>query len=241
MTKLKFESITIEQAKKLNPNSIKKILHKTDGSFHSFKAGHLVSERGIIKDSNFPQIIKDLKDFPDCVGEIFYKSFEESRVFDVTTKTNQNLCKFMVIDILNNLPYEEKQKILKEKIKQANSNFIAEMREYSDLETAWNHILKTKSEGLILKTDFKDFKVKLLQEDKVEIVNHEAGSEKGTFLLKTGDRISGTSRAFVNKFYEIKAQGKIPIMEVEYQYLTKENKMYQSRCRKIYAKGEEND
>ena len=83
-------------------------------------------------------------------------------------------------------------------------------------------------------------KVKILKEAKVEIREHEPSKEKGTFILADNNRVSGTSKDFVRQFHEIKAQGKIPMIEIEYCFLTDEGKYFQPRCRRIYAKGEEN-
>ena len=136
---------------------------------------------------------------------------------------------------------EENQEYIQQKVKEISSAFITEKITFNDINEGWEYVLNNNCEGLVLKHKYSDelFKIKLLQEAKVEIKSHEAGSEKGTFILIDDNRISGTSREFIVQYLDIKSKGEKPIAEIEYQFLTKANKMFQPRLRRIYSEGKE--
>ena len=77
-----------------------------------------------------------------------------------------------------------------------------------------------------------------MKEAKVEIKEHEKGSQKGTFILVDNNRISGTSETFVETFNNLKEQGRKPIAEIEYQYLTESGCYFQPRLRRVVAESE---
>ena len=148
--------------------------------------------------------------------------------------------KFMPIDLLDkSLTYSERQALLKQLIKEANNPNITEMIKFKDFKEGWDFVNKTNSEGLVIRNEKEWYKVKKLQEAKIEIKEHEPSKEKGTFILIDGNRVSGTSRDFVVQFIEIKAEGKTPIAEIEFAFLTDEGHYFQPRCRRIFSKEDE--
>jgi ATP-dependent DNA ligase len=145
----------------------------------------------------------------------------------------------MIIDLEDkSLSYSQRQALLGQLVKEISSEFITPLVKFKDFESGWNYVKETKGEGLVVRNEQNWFKVKILQEAKVEIKAHEESKEKGTFILIDNNRVSGTSKEFVRQFKEIKAQGKIPIAEIEYPFKTESGSYFQPRLRRIYTKGE---
>ena len=234
MSDLDIKPIEIEELKKRDL-TYSEISLKRDGTLMYFRDGHLVSARGIVRDDRYPHILKLLKDndFPNCFGEMYV---EGGNVLDINSKDNWKGAKFMPIDMEHSEIYSVRQLALIEKIRETNSDFITQKIIFTDINLAWDLVVKEKLEGLVIKDKRELFKCKLLQEAKIEIIGHEPSKEKGTFLLVNNNRISGTSRDFVQKFKDIKAQGKIPIAEIEYCFITKDNHYFQPRLRRIETK-----
>jgi len=141
--------------------------------------------------------------------------------------------KFMPIDLINDKKYSERIVLLKQLVKEANNPNIIPLNEFEDFKSGWDYIKANDKEGLVIRNDKDFFKVKILKEIKVEIKSHIAGSDKGTFVLVNGNKVSGTSKDLVVQFYELKSEGKIPFMELEYAFMTKDNHYFQPRCRQI--------
>jgi len=209
---------------------------KIDGCLIYYKDKKLFSPR-CERSERFKHILNILNDnnFPNCMGEVFVDK-PNSCVFDVSRKENWDKCKFYIFDLLNNsCPFSQRKEILMEKIKQLNNNFIVPMKRFNSFKEGWDFVVANNSEGLVLRNENNWLKCKLLKEEKIEIVAHEVGKVKGTFILKDGNRVSGTSEQFVIQYLDIKNKGKIPMMEVEFPFRTKEGKMFQPRCRKVYV------
>ena len=239
MSNLPITALTPEQALKRNFEGYT-ISEKKDGTLIYFKEGRLFSPR-CERSERFKHILNILKEknMPNCYGEMF---IEGGNVFTISSKENWKKAKFMPIDIEDkSLSYAKRQILLQQFIKEIDSEFITPLKKFSDFQQGWDYVKKTNGEGLVLRNENNWFKVKALQEAKVEIKEHEPSKEKGTFVLINGNRVSGTSRDFVKKFHEIKAQGKIPIAEIEFPFLTENGAYFQGRLRRIYAKGEENE
>jgi len=237
MGDFKITTIEIEELKKRDVSSLS-ISYKRDGTLLYWINGDLISPRKVIRNDRFSHIFNILNknNFPNCYGEM-YLDIKGGNVFDVSSRENWCKVKFMPIDLLNNKKnYSERQKIILEKINKLNSKWITPLMIFHNLNYAWDYVLKNKGEGLVLKNDREWLKVKLLFEDKVEIISHEPSKEKGTFVLKNGSRVSGTSADFVRQFKEIKSKGLIPVVEIEYCFLTKEGKYFQPRLRRIFIK-----
>jgi hypothetical protein len=110
------------------------------------------------------------------------------------------------------------------------------MVRFSTFREGWNFVIKNKSEGLVLRNNSDWFKIKLLKEVKMEIVNHEPNKVKGTFILKNGSHISGTSVGFIEQYKNIIKKKQTPIAEIEYPFLTSEGRYFQPRLRRIFSK-----
>jgi len=215
---------------------------KRDGSLMYYADGMLFSSRKINRSDRYFNILKILKEnnFPNCYGEMY---IEGGKVFDVMRKENWGKAKFMPIDLINDgksmthtLRYEERQKILNEKVKELNNNFITEKIIFSNIPDGWSYVLENEEEGLILKNDYEWYKIKVLFEAKVKITDWEEGKAKGTFILENGNRISGTSKGYVEIFLQALKDDKEVIAEVEYPCLTDNGKYFQPRLRQVVVK-----
>ena len=111
------------------------------------------------------------------------------------------------------------------------------MIKFPDFKSGWDYCLNNKSEGLVIRNESSWLKCKLLNEEKIEIVAHEVGKDKGTFILDNGSRVSGTSIQYVEQYVGIKERGNKAIAEIEYPFLTSEGKMFQPRLRQIVEVG----
>jgi hypothetical protein len=214
------------------------ITEKKDGCLIYYRNGELFSTR-TNRSSRFKHILKILKDnnCPNLMGEIFYGK----NVFDISKSENWDKAQYYLIDIDNKeLSYPQRQILLKQLVKEISNPFIIPLKKFNTFKESWDYTKLNETEGVVIRDSHNWFKVKLKKEVKEEIVSHEVGSVKGVFVLKSGNRVSGTSVDYVKRFYEIKASGKIPIMEVEYQFLTNTKHYFQPICRRIYAEGEEN-
>jgi hypothetical protein len=232
MSDLNIKEIKIEEAKFRNFNDFE-ISLKRDGTLIYFVDKFLLSSRKVNRSDRFKQILEILEksDFPNCYGEMY---IEGGKVFDVSSKKNWGNVKFMPIDLFNStLKYSERQKIITEKIKETNNELITEKIRFSNIDEGWNYVLKNNEEGLILKNDYEWYKIKVLCEAKIKIKEWERGEDKGTFILENGNRISGTSKGYVEIFLQALKENKEAIAEIEYPYLTEEGHYFQPRLRRI--------
>jgi len=210
---------------------------KRDGTLITFKEGKLFSPR-CERSERFSHILKILKEnnCPNLIGEMY---IEGGNVFDISSSENWKKAQFMPIDTEDkNLSYSQRQTLLKQLVEQMSSPFITPLVKFKDFNSGWEFIKEKNEEGLVIRNEREWFKVKILKEAKVEIKEHETGNVKGTFVLIDGNRISGTSIEFVNQFKSIKAQGKKPIAEIEYCFLTEEGHYFQPRLRRITTEAE---
>ena len=163
----------------------------------------------------------------------------KANVFDVSKRENWAIAKFMPFDLIDtksnflNLGYNERQQILNEKVNFISNGFIIPMKKFDSFEEGWNYCLNNESEGLIFRNSVNWFKCKLLKEEKIQIVSHEVGKDKGTFILENGSRLSGTSLTYVEQYTDITNRGNKAIAEIEFPFLTKEGKYFQPRLRQI--------
>ena len=214
---------------------------KVDGCLMYYIDGKLFSPR-CERTERFKHIVEVLKNsnFPNCMGEIFVDK-PNTNVFDVSRKENWGIVKFMPFDLIDsknfpeiyNMSFNERQKLLFSLVVELDNDFISEMIKFDDFKSGWDYCLNNKSEGLVLRNNSNWFKCKLLQEEKIEIVAHEVGKDKGTFILSNGSRVSGTSMQFVLQYTGIKDKGNKAIAEVEFPFKTKEGKLFQPRLRQI--------
>lgn len=154
-----------------------------------------------------------------CMCKLCHKEFEG------TYKV-----KFMPIDIQDSdLSYKERQALLGQLIEEISNEAITPMVRFDDFKTGWNYVKENESEGLVIRNERNWFKVKALKNTKIEIVSHEAGSEKGCFILSNGNRVSGTSKELVRQFKEIKERGNKAIAEISYPFITETGHYFQPR------------
>jgi len=237
MSHLKITELKPEQAQKRDFSDMD-ITLKRDGTLIYFKNGELESPR-CNRSERFKHILNILKEkeMPDCYGEIY---IEKGNVFDVSRSENWNKAKFMPIDLEDNqLDYSERQVLLKKLVEEISNESITKLLKFKDFDEGWDYVKESNGEGLVIRNNRNWFKVKILQEAKVEIKQHIPSKEKGTFILIDDNKVSGTSKEFVRTFWEIKAQGKKPIAEIEYQFLTKNGSYFQPRLRRIFVEEEE--
>lgn len=222
------------------------IMLKEDGTLMFYISKNLVSGRAITRNDRFSHIKQALEtnNFPECLGEMYIDE-KGANVFDVSKKENWKRAKYMPIDLVDkSLSYEERQKVISNKVKELNDKgvtCISPLIRFSNFQEGWDYVMANDEEGLILKNKILEsqwYKVKVLREAKVRIVDWEPGSDKGTFILENGSRISGTSLGYVKQYEEILHEGKIPIAELEYPFMTKDGHFFQPRLRRIF---EEND
>lgn len=237
MSDLNIKEMKIAEAKQKNLSSFD-IMLKEDGTLMYYTEGNLISPREIIRNDRFPHIKKilDKNGFPSCFGEMYIDE-RGANVFDVSSKENWNRAKFMIIDLKDNsIPYVQRQRIIADKVKEINDKSISPVIRFDNIEQGWKYVLDNEEEGLILRNkDYPSewYKVKTLKEAKLRIVDWESGSDKGTFILENGSRISGTSVGYVQQYKDITENGNIAIAEVEFPFLTKDGKLFQPRLRRI--------
>jgi len=236
MSDLNIKSLTPKEAEVLDFSNMD-ITLKRDGTLVYFKEGKLFSPR-CERSERYKHILNILKNnnMPNCFGEMY---IDNGCVFDISRKENWNKAKFMPIDLDIKLDYSQRQILLAELVKKINSPFITPLIKFSTFNEGWNYVKETNGEGLVIRDKRNWFKIKILKEAKVEIKEHEPSKEKGTFILINNNRISGTSKDFVELFYEIKRNGKIPIAEIEYPFITENGNYFQPRLRRVFIKGDE--
>ena len=230
---MQFKQLEIEDALFLKNKF--DITLKRDGTQIEWKNGCLLSKRDLVRNDRFPHIVKLLKDnkFPDCVGEMY---IQKGNVFDVSRSENWCRALFMPFDLYMNKPLEQRQELIDKLINKIKSKSITKPIRFDSIKEGWDYVKKNNGEGLVLKGESGWFKIKILQESKVEVAKWEKGNTKGTFILKDNNRISGTSVDFVNQFLEWKKQGKKVMAECEYAFLTDSKKMFQPRLRRLFLK-----
>lgn len=236
MSDLDIKPISIEEVKQLNDEDYD-ITLKFDGTMIYFKDKKLFSPR-CERSDRYKHILDILikNKFPECVGEMFIDK-PQANVFDISRRENWNKACFLPFDFLDsNLSYLERMKMLDKKVKEINNPYIFRMIRFKTFKKGWDYVLKYQSEGLVIRNNSKWFKIKLLKEDKIEIIRHEPSKVKGTFILKNGSHISGTSEDYVKQFHIIVRKGKKAIAEIEYPFITNDGKYFQPRLRQITEK-----
>lgn len=228
MGELPIVTIEKEQAEHLDSFDYQVSL-KIDGSLIYFKNNKLFSPR-CDRSDRYKHILDILikNNMPSCIGEVFLNL--NSNVFDVSRSENWKNLKICIFDLLDsNLSLEERQKKIDEKVKEINSEFVISPIRFNDFKTGWEYVLANNSEGVCIRNNTNWYKCKLLQNTKMEIVRHEVGKDKGTFILANGNRLSGTSTTIVLQYLDIKKRGKKAIAEISYPFITKEGHFFQPR------------
>jgi len=241
MSDLNIKELKINEARQKNLSSFD-IMLKEDGTLMNYVNKNLISPRVIVRNDRFPHIKKilDENNFPSCFGEMYIEG-KGTNVFDVSSKENWKKAKFLIIDLNDNtIPYVERQKIISVKVKELNDKGIKDltpMIRFETIEEGWKYVLDNDEEGLVLRNIHNPniwFKVKILKEAKLKIIGWESGSDKGTFILENGSRISGTSVGYVKSYKDIIESGGVAIAETEFPFYTKDGKLFQPRLRRVY-------
>lgn len=213
------------------------IQRKYDGSRHLWLNGHLVSERGIIKDGNFPQIFNVLK---GCMMggwtldmEIY---IEGGTVLDLNKHENQCKAKACVFDIIydnknNTQSVDDRIKTLKDLFawRQIDTNIVHMPETFDDFESGWKKVMEKGWEGLMLKLKNSVYvfgrsnawvKVKNRDNIDVPILRHEPGKLAGTFIVRMPSgveaRVGGKDVYCVEQY----KKHKYKMMEMSFLYLT---------------------
>jgi len=226
---------------------------KYDGTRGLYLKGDLFTERKIIRNDRFPQIIKALKGI-DCIldGEIALS--ETSNVFDVSRKVNWYKAKYFVFDILElngedlrGLSLLKRRFILISELGKLKSKYLNLPRTFKTLKEGWDYVKKNNREGLIIKDltstypkgdIFKGirsknwFKLKNWKETELEVIGHEKGSDKGTFILKDNIRISALSPKMVIEWKDLRQKGTV-FAEVSYLKKTDSGKLFQPILKRL--------
>lgn len=245
MGDLNIKLISKDEAEHLN-NFDYDITLKIDGTLIYYIDGKLFSPR-CERTDRFIHIAKILREanFPNCMGEMFC-DIPNTNVFEVSKSENWAIAKFMPFDLLDNndktkpnpydLSYSKRKIILNEAVAKLNNPFIIPTMQFKTFQEGWAYVKEHNSEGLVIRNENNWFKIKLLKEAKIPIKEHEAGKDKGTFILddQEQNRISGTSVEFVIQYLDIKKKGKQAWAEVEYAFKTKDNKLFQPRLRRVF-------
>lgn len=215
---------------------------KYDGSRHFVLRGDIGSSRSINRNNRFPHIAKELEKIKDCGHMLDCEIYiPGGTVLDLNASKNWHKAKMCVFDVLdyNNKTFEERSLIVKDILKDVDENIIHYPVEFEDYKTGWQKVIENNWEGLMAKYKkglyhhrrrTKDWiKIKRHSNEDAEIIGHEAGSTKGTFLIKFDDgveqRLSGTSVGIVNDW----KTNNYKRCEVAYLYKTKDNRRFQPR------------
>lgn len=228
MGTLNIKSIEKNEAEELD-NSYQ-ITLKLDGSLIYFKNNQLFSPR-CDRSDRYKHILDILikNNMPSCIGEIFLNL--NSNVFDTSRSENWNNLKICIFDLIDsNLNLEERQKFIDNKVKEINSEFVISPIRFNNFKEGYDYVIKNNSEGVVIRNENNWYKWKLLLEEKIEIIEHIKGKDKGCFLLKDNNKVSATSIQYL----KIKEEGKKAIAEVEYPFRTNEGKIFQGRLRRIF-------
>lgn len=224
---------------------------KYDGSRHYFINGNhlnlkgrsLFSVRGIEKREIFNHLFKELEQLGnvliDC--EIY---IEGGTVIDLNKKINRHIAKCCVFDILSvegrdirSINFKGRRDILKELFKEKEFKSIHLPETWNNFDEAWKSVADRNLEGVMAKYLNGNYnsgkrsrnwlKVKRKVCLDVDIIGHETGSTKGTFLCKTDKgvdiRVSGTSLDIVGYWREHKPKK----MEISCMNITESGKPFQ--------------
>lgn len=238
-------------AQELKPNEVNfkdsNVIYeqKIDGGRHLFVNGLLYSKRGVERSKRYPHIVKELEILrgDNCLvldGEVWV----EGGVLALNSSANWDKAKFCVFDILKFNGEDMREKPLIERLELLHNilsnpllRHIHLPKTYDDFKTAWADVEKNDYEGLMVKNlgmkyeagkrSWAWVKVKRKLCADVEILGHEEGKNKGTFLCRTKKgtdiRVSGNSMATLDYYNKHEPKE----MEVNYMYETADGKYFQ--------------
>jgi ATP-dependent DNA ligase len=223
---------------------------KIDGSRHTWDGQHLISERGIDRANRFPHVVADLQ---KLAGGSFRGRMEIAvpykTVLDLNASENWGAARGYIFEINELLGKDWKQapaedvRAKLEELFPRGTTPLANLRipfVFKTFDEAWAYITAKKLEGVVIKPSGKrggEIKVKLLEEAKLEVIGHEAGAQKGAFLVRcpngnTG-KVSALSVAFIAQYQKMLADKLTPYLEIEFPFYTKNGIPFQPRLRRM--------
>jgi len=230
---------------------------KIDGSREFWIDNNLVSARGINHNQRYSHVYNALKNIGDCVldGEIALG--ENSNVLALNKKENWNKSIFYVFDIIKYdsvdttiYTLEERRKILDKLILKINSPYVKLIRSFDDIEKAWNYVCNNNLEGLVIKRKSSKYyhynkdifnpirindwlKIKNWRETKERVVDFIKGSEKGSFILENGSKVSTLENGVGEIFLKNKSLNKKVYAEIFYMMKTSNNRLFQPKLKRL--------
>jgi len=238
------KELTPKEARDIHADVIEE---KVDGTSMEWNGQDLISERGIIRTDRFPNIAKNLRRIDWKVkGEI---AIPGGHVLQVNASVNWPKAKFHIFNITENWKtdvsgesYAEKRKMLEKIVIPKRFWHLRLPRRFKTFNEGWKFVKRMKaddkySEGLVQKDSLgREYKTKLYTEVKVEILRHEPGKVKGTFVVDlngTECGVSGTSVGRIAEYKSLVSAGLTAYAECEYLFLTDNGIMFQPRLRRI--------
>jgi hypothetical protein len=219
------------------------IEQKIDGSRHTYQSGKLVSDRGINRAiDRFPHIAKELAALNiHCRGEV---AIPDGNVLQLNSGLNWKHAKYYIFDLYSfgGLDFTKagtllQRQALEQIMLSKNLSHILIPPKFASVDEGWAHITQNNLEGLVMKMDNGQiYKTKFMKEAKVKITGHEQGSTKGAFIVDWNGvecRVSGTSMDYIQRAYNMIAQGQTPYLEIEYLFKTDDGHPFQPRIRRI--------
>jgi hypothetical protein len=214
---------------------------KIDGSRLTYDGCDLFSDRRANRSSRYWNIWRELGQLScKVMGEV---AIPGSNILELNKKENWSKAKFYIFDIkeynntyVGSLPCKDKRQIILDMLKKADFKHLLCPMSFTSFYEGWEYVRHNNAEGLVIKNDTKQYKIKKLIEEKLPILRHEPGSLKGSFWFdRKGieSKTSGNSVAFVQKYKDLISLGQQPYVEIEYQFLTSDGKPFQPRTRAI--------
>jgi ATP-dependent DNA ligase len=223
---------------------------KVDGTRMTFDGRDIFSDRDIQRNARFPHIVDALRKLDWQVrGEI---ALPHGNVLQINKKVNWPNARFYLFDLfehngqdLRDINPDEARDRMEKIVKAMDSGVIVLPKRFRDFGAGWDYVKSQRrrgvyAEGVILKPVdglHQPYKIKYLVEEKLQVLDHEAGSAKGAFICRRKNgvvgKVSATSAGYVAQYKTLKAKGLKVFVEVEYQFLTDEGKPFQPRLRRL--------
>ena len=238
------KQLTVAEAQRLNTD-INEL--KIDGFSSEWEGNDLISSaRGIVRTDRFGHIVSDLKNIDALVeGEV---AIPGGNVTQVSASVNWPKAKMYIYRVLeykgkdvSGYDPSQMRRVIDEILRPRFDHLRSPMF-FESFKKGWDFVCRTRdkgyyAEGIVLKDAFgKEFKVKYMIEEKLEITGHEGGSVKGSFIVDRNgipNKVSALSVGHIADWQKLVQAGLTPYMEVEYLFLTEAGKMFQPRLRAI--------
>jgi len=220
---------------------------KVDGTRMMFDGQDIYSDRNICRNDRFPHIVKELRRLDWQVRTEF--AIPHGNVHHVNKKEYWSKAKCYLLDIfesqgknVEDATPKDNREMIEDVFKNHRFWHLRRPRQFPTPKDGWDYVLYNNNkldkyvEGIILKGQCGQWKVKFLREEKLPIVGYEDGKEKGAFIISRKGiqgKVSATSVAHVIRYKQLLAQGLTPFAEIEYPFVTDHGKLFQPRLRRI--------